>query len=249
MATAASAASSDGSSTTCGGRRRVERRADHKGELGLTTGALQGEHPVTVQAAAGRDARPQQRDKALVPARSVGQGIERLAGAFVLGGHPGRRCPASRPPRATGTGPARRRRGGRRRRRRGGRAAPGRPRCGAGQPLPMFGRLPWFALLRRMRAFFFLVFFDMRYHPTRVRTPSYQAVRPGDGRRRPVLIRSARPVTTASTASTNAVVAGSSGTAVMSRHRAQATSGTPPAPLARRRAGGRGRPAARRLRR
>ena len=25
----------------------------------------------------------------------------------------------------------------------------------------MFGRLPWFALLRRMRAFFFLVFFDM----------------------------------------------------------------------------------------
>jgi hypothetical protein len=25
----------------------------------------------------------------------------------------------------------------------------------------MFGRLPWFALLRRMRAFFFLVFFDI----------------------------------------------------------------------------------------
>jgi hypothetical protein len=25
----------------------------------------------------------------------------------------------------------------------------------------MFGRLPWFALERRMRAFFFFVFFDM----------------------------------------------------------------------------------------
>jgi hypothetical protein len=29
----------------------------------------------------------------------------------------------------------------------------------------MFGRLPWFALERRMRAFFFLVFFDMGSHP------------------------------------------------------------------------------------
>ena len=30
----------------------------------------------------------------------------------------------------------------------------------------MFGRLPWFALLRRMRAFFFLVFFDMNGKPS-----------------------------------------------------------------------------------
>jgi hypothetical protein len=29
------------------------------------------------------------------------------------------------------------------------------------QPRPMLGRLPWFAFERRMRAFFFLVFFDM----------------------------------------------------------------------------------------
>ena len=30
----------------------------------------------------------------------------------------------------------------------------------------MFGRLPWFALLRRMRAFFFLVFLDMNDEPS-----------------------------------------------------------------------------------
>jgi hypothetical protein len=30
----------------------------------------------------------------------------------------------------------------------------------------MFGRLPWFALLRRMRAFFFFVFFDMACDPS-----------------------------------------------------------------------------------
>jgi hypothetical protein len=42
----------------------------------------------------------------------------------------------------------------------------------AGQPLPMFGRLPWFALLRRMRAFFFLVFFDMGDHPTLYERPA-----------------------------------------------------------------------------
>ena len=29
------------------------------------------------------------------------------------------------------------------------------------QPRPMLGRLPWLAFERRMRAFFFLVFFDM----------------------------------------------------------------------------------------
>ncbi len=29
------------------------------------------------------------------------------------------------------------------------------------QPRPMLGRLPWFAFERRMRAFFFFVFFDM----------------------------------------------------------------------------------------
>jgi hypothetical protein len=28
--------------------------------------------------------------------------------------------------------------------------------------LPAFGRLPWFALLRRARSFRFFVFFDMR---------------------------------------------------------------------------------------
>jgi hypothetical protein len=31
---------------------------------------------------------------------------------------------------------------------------------------PMLGRLPWLALERRIRAFFFFVFFDMRYEPT-----------------------------------------------------------------------------------
>jgi hypothetical protein len=31
----------------------------------------------------------------------------------------------------------------------------------------MFGRLPWLAFERRMRAFFFLVFLDMGFHPTR----------------------------------------------------------------------------------
>ena len=38
------------------------------------------------------------------------------------------------------------------------------------QPRPMLGRLPWFALLRRIFAFFFLVFFDIRlraYRPRR----------------------------------------------------------------------------------
>ncbi len=30
----------------------------------------------------------------------------------------------------------------------------------------MLGRLPWLAFERRMRAFFFLVFFDMKDHPT-----------------------------------------------------------------------------------
>jgi hypothetical protein len=29
------------------------------------------------------------------------------------------------------------------------------------QPRPMLGRLPWLAFERRMRAFFFLVFFDI----------------------------------------------------------------------------------------
>ena len=29
------------------------------------------------------------------------------------------------------------------------------------QPRPMLGRLPWFALERRIRAFFFFVFFDI----------------------------------------------------------------------------------------
>jgi hypothetical protein len=36
----------------------------------------------------------------------------------------------------------------------------------AGQPQPMFGRLPWFALDRRRRALRFLVFFDMAAQPT-----------------------------------------------------------------------------------
>src|SRR5437773_7459655 len=36
----------------------------------------------------------------------------------------------------------------------------------------MLGRLPWLALLRRVRAFFFLVFFDMNYQPTLYEVPA-----------------------------------------------------------------------------
>jgi hypothetical protein len=36
------------------------------------------------------------------------------------------------------------------------------------QPRPMLGRLPWLAFERRMRAFFFLVFFDMGDEPSGV---------------------------------------------------------------------------------
>src|SRR5207253_9414400 len=48
----------------------------------------------------------------------------------------------------------------------GGRGRQDRWRDGADQPRPMFGRLPWFAFERRMRAFFFLVFLDMEDQPT-----------------------------------------------------------------------------------
>ena len=72
-----------------------------------------------------------------------------------------------RRPRASGTGRRRRCRDRCRRRPHAGSAGPrsttscGRTDGGLDQPRPMLGRLPWFALERRMRALRFLVFFDI----------------------------------------------------------------------------------------
>ncbi len=63
---------------------------------------------------------------------------------------------------ATGTGLLPRRREGRRPRHRVARRVQGQQ---VGQPRPMFGRLPWLALLRRRRALRFLVFFDIGFEP------------------------------------------------------------------------------------
>ena len=100
-----------------------------------------------------------------MPRGAVGQGVEHRSGAFVLGDDPGHHLGGLtilEP--AIGVGdvdavqavdeghPLRRRQ----------RARDWR----ADQPRPMFGRLPWFAFERRIRALRFLVFFDMRDHPT-----------------------------------------------------------------------------------
>ena len=137
----------------------VDGGADDERLLWAAFGSFEGEHEVAGDAHAHRHGCAQQGDQALVPGRPVGQGIERRAGAFVLFGHP-----------RLGFGaiavfePAVRVRyldavedvdhG----------IAPGGGRCSrhaGGQPRPMLGRLPWFALERRMRAFFFFVFFDI----------------------------------------------------------------------------------------
>ena len=101
-----------------------------------------------------------------MPHGPLGPGVERLTGVRVLRRHPFlhlRRVSRLQP--AVGVGhlhavedvddvvaPGRRRRG---------------HRVGR-QPRPMLGRLPWLALERRIRAFFFLVFLDIRGPSLRV---------------------------------------------------------------------------------
>ena len=100
-----------------------------------------------------------ERGKALVPPAPVGPGIERLSGSFVLGGDPlGTSADVAvfQPPVRIGDVDAVKdvdhvlAPGGRCRRDTGG-----------GQPRPMLGRLPWFALRAAQARLLFLVFFDM----------------------------------------------------------------------------------------
>ncbi len=107
-----------------------------------------------------------------MPASPVGDGIERRSGVPILFGYPVLHfgiVAVLQPPVGIGDGDAVQRLDHRI-------TSGARWRHRIGQPRPMFGRLPWFALLRRMRAFFFLVFFDIRVQPSGGLDPSYQVI-------------------------------------------------------------------------
>ena len=163
------------------GHRLVVGRAHDERELGPAAGSLQREDPVAGQAAAGGHSGAQERDEALVPLGPIGPGIERLTGSIIL-----RRRPRDG---LGGFGVLEPAVGVRHRhavQQIDDVVAPGHRRRRqhvVAQPRPMLGRLPWFALLRRVRAFFFLVFFDMSSQPTRCEVPGTTRYGVGWGRR------------------------------------------------------------------
>ena len=145
---------------------RIDRRAPGEHELLGARRALVAEQAVTAQHGVLHDRQLHQLDESAVPL-GAGRDIEQRAGQLVLGGDPGGDLgvvAVLQPAVRVGDGDAvigvddvlspGRRDGGRQR-------SSWRDEGLLAQPRPRLGRLPWFALERRIRALRFLVFFDI----------------------------------------------------------------------------------------
>ena len=177
MALAASATPAAGSSEHDRRHIGVDGRAAGEQELLGAGRSLQAEEVLASHLGGEHDGELHQRDETLVPPRAVGAGVEHGPGVGVLAGDPVADVGV-----VTVLEPAVRvgdldavddvddllTPGGRRRH--------DVERARAIQPRPTFGRLPWLAFERRMRALRFLVFFDIAGAAYGVRPPLRQVV-------------------------------------------------------------------------